>query len=231
MAGQHVARDKSWSGLFVARPSTPPGGFYGALWAKISLGGRVGGPVPLRGAAAFGGGERIPLAARFEVFHPRLRAGKTALGGFARGGLDARVGPLIVCVGVAWARHFIMPIYVYQCQQCGAIEEHIQGFKDDPMTTCEACGGELRKSVTSAAFHLKGGGWYKDGYASSGAADNSSAAAADKGSSADSSSGGDSGSSSSGDSSGSSSSGASSSGSSSSGDSASSKKPSKPSVS
>ncbi|MBL8976577.1 MAG: zinc ribbon domain-containing protein, partial [Myxococcales bacterium] len=31
---------------------------------------------------------------------------------------------------------------------------------------CEKCNGTLERAVTAAAFHLKGGGWYKDGYAS-----------------------------------------------------------------
>lgn len=60
-----------------------------------------------------------------------------------------------------------MPIYAYRCSKCGADEEYIQKFDDPPMTVCEACGGPLARAVTAAAFHLKGGGWYKDGYASS----------------------------------------------------------------
>lgn len=60
-----------------------------------------------------------------------------------------------------------MPIYVYGCEACGAVEEHIQRFSDPPLTKCESCGGRLEKQITSAAFQLKGGGWYKDGYASS----------------------------------------------------------------
>ena len=59
-----------------------------------------------------------------------------------------------------------MPIYVYRCESCGAVEEHIQRFGDPPQEKCETCGGRLHKQITSAAFHLKGGGWYKDGYAS-----------------------------------------------------------------
>ena len=59
-----------------------------------------------------------------------------------------------------------MPIYAYRCQNCGADAEFIQKFSDPPMTVCEACGGALERAVTAAAFHLKGGGWYKDGYAS-----------------------------------------------------------------
>lgn len=60
-----------------------------------------------------------------------------------------------------------MPIYAYHCQNCGADAEYIQKFSDPPMTVCEKCSGTLERAVTAAAFHLKGGGWYKDGYASS----------------------------------------------------------------
>jgi putative FmdB family regulatory protein len=60
-----------------------------------------------------------------------------------------------------------MPIYVYGCNACGAVEEHIQRFSDPPLTECSSCGGRLEKQVTSAAFQLKGGGWYKDLYSSS----------------------------------------------------------------
>lgn len=59
-----------------------------------------------------------------------------------------------------------MPIYAYECTKCGQDAEYIQKFSDPPMETCEQCGGPLRRQVTSAAFHLKGGGWYKDLYAS-----------------------------------------------------------------
>ena len=59
-----------------------------------------------------------------------------------------------------------MPIYAYRCQSCGADAEYIQKFSDPPMSVCERCNGVLERAVTAAAFHLKGGGWYKDGYAS-----------------------------------------------------------------
>ena len=59
-----------------------------------------------------------------------------------------------------------MPIYAYRCKKCGTEEEHIQRMSDPPATKCETCGGKLERTVTAAAFHLKGGGWYKDGYAS-----------------------------------------------------------------
>lgn len=59
-----------------------------------------------------------------------------------------------------------MPIYAYRCLQCGAEPEFIHKMSDPPPTVCETCSGELVRKVTAAAFHLKGGGWYKDGYAS-----------------------------------------------------------------
>jgi putative FmdB family regulatory protein len=57
-----------------------------------------------------------------------------------------------------------MPIYEYECQECGRVFEKIQRFSDDPLSEyeCEACGRAtpVKKLVSAAAFHLKGGGWY-----------------------------------------------------------------------
>lgn len=58
-------------------------------------------------------------------------------------------------------------MYRYRCTACGAHEEHLQKFSDPPLEICASCGGALAKQLTAAAFHLKGGGWYKDLYASS----------------------------------------------------------------
>lgn len=61
-----------------------------------------------------------------------------------------------------------MPLYGYQCNKCGGEFEFLQKFSDPPMTKCEECGGKLSKQLSAPAFHLKGGGWYADGYASTG---------------------------------------------------------------
>ena len=58
-----------------------------------------------------------------------------------------------------------MPIYEYQCDQCGRIEEIIQKFSDKPLTRCEHCSGKLHKLISHSAFHLKGTGWYVTDYA------------------------------------------------------------------
>ncbi len=60
-----------------------------------------------------------------------------------------------------------MPIYVYECASCGKRFEYTQSISDPPKTVCESCSGKLEKIIVPIAFHLKGGGWYKDLYSSS----------------------------------------------------------------
>lgn len=57
-----------------------------------------------------------------------------------------------------------MPIYEYECADCGKIEEAIQKFSDRPLTRCRHCSGKLHKLVSQSAFHLKGSGWYVTDY-------------------------------------------------------------------
>jgi putative FmdB family regulatory protein len=57
-----------------------------------------------------------------------------------------------------------MPIYEYQCQKCGTIEEALQKFSDKPLTKCGHCTGKLHKLVSRSSFHLKGTGWYVTDY-------------------------------------------------------------------
>jgi putative FmdB family regulatory protein len=58
-----------------------------------------------------------------------------------------------------------MPIYEYECGQCGKIKEEIQKFSDKPLTRCDHCSGRLHKLVSHTSFHLKGTGWYVTDYA------------------------------------------------------------------
>lgn len=76
-----------------------------------------------------------------------------------------------------------MPMYAYRCDKCGHEEEHIQRFSDDPISKCESCKGPTKRIITGTAFALKGGGWYADGYASTGKSDSGgSSKSSDKGS-------------------------------------------------
>lgn len=58
-----------------------------------------------------------------------------------------------------------MPIYEYECTQCGRITEAMQRFSDAPLTECSHCRGPLRKMISMSTFHLKGSGWYVTDYA------------------------------------------------------------------
>jgi putative FmdB family regulatory protein len=82
--------------------------------------------------------------------------------------------------------------YEYACGACGHEWEAEQSIRDEPLKKCPKCGKPQAKRQISrgAGFILKGGGWYADGYGSSGAS------AGGKGSSksSETSSGGDGGS-------------------------------------
>lgn len=61
-----------------------------------------------------------------------------------------------------------MPLYEYQCSACGNRTEAIQKFSDDPLTTCESCGGRLERLLSAPAIQFKGKGWYVTDYAGKG---------------------------------------------------------------
>jgi len=57
-----------------------------------------------------------------------------------------------------------MPIYEYRCRSCGHVFEVIQRHGDRQLRKCRECSGQLEKLISKSAFHLKGGGWYSEGY-------------------------------------------------------------------
>ena len=59
-----------------------------------------------------------------------------------------------------------MPTYEYACQSCGRHVEVFQKFSEDPLTTCEVCGGALRKVFHPAGILFKGSGFYATDYGS-----------------------------------------------------------------
>ena len=75
-----------------------------------------------------------------------------------------------------------MPIYEYKCEDCGHEFEEMLHFseRDDLLNTqcsmrifdrnpepqCFDCKGKIHLKMSMSSFHLKGGGWYKDGYES-----------------------------------------------------------------
>jgi len=70
-----------------------------------------------------------------------------------------------------------MPIYEYQCQDCGHEIEKIQKMSDSPLTDCPSCNtASLVKKISAAGFRLKGTGWYETDFKNKNAkpSDNSS---------------------------------------------------------
>lgn len=54
-----------------------------------------------------------------------------------------------------------MPIYEFQCENCGHRLEALQKISDPPLTDCPSCKQPaLRKLVSAGGFILKGSGWY-----------------------------------------------------------------------
>lgn len=53
-----------------------------------------------------------------------------------------------------------MPTYEYICKSCGHLFEIVQSMRDDSLTECPECGGELRKVFAPPAIAFKGSGFY-----------------------------------------------------------------------
>ena len=60
-----------------------------------------------------------------------------------------------------------MPIYEYECEDCGSIFEEIHKINKVPQyIKCKKCSGYAPKRMARSSFILKGDGWAKDGYQS-----------------------------------------------------------------
>ncbi len=57
-----------------------------------------------------------------------------------------------------------MPIYEYECLQCGQRTERLQRMDEPPLAACPACGGPVKKLFSAPAAHFKGSGWYVTDY-------------------------------------------------------------------
>lgn len=65
-----------------------------------------------------------------------------------------------------------MPIYEYECQNCGEIEEKIMKMSDPEPENCGHCQkGPIGKVVSKSSFQLKGTGWYETDFKGSGKKD------------------------------------------------------------
>ena len=68
-----------------------------------------------------------------------------------------------------------MPTYDYRCRSCGNVTEVIHAMREDGPTTCELCGGELRRVLFPSGIIFKGAGFYRnDSRASASSSDSGS---------------------------------------------------------
>jgi len=55
-----------------------------------------------------------------------------------------------------------MPIYEYQCNECGHQLDALQGVNDEPLLECPECAKiSLKRLISAPNFRLKGQGWYE----------------------------------------------------------------------
>ena len=53
-----------------------------------------------------------------------------------------------------------MPIYVYECMNCGIRFEQQQRISDDPIEVCPECAGQVRRVIQPVRVIFKGSGFY-----------------------------------------------------------------------
>lgn len=53
-----------------------------------------------------------------------------------------------------------MPIYEYQCKECGVRFERMQSFSDEPVKVCPECEGDVQRLIQPAGIIFKGSGFY-----------------------------------------------------------------------
>jgi putative FmdB family regulatory protein len=55
-----------------------------------------------------------------------------------------------------------MPIYAFECADCGHNFDRLQKLSDPDPSVCPECGAErVRRQLTAPQFRLAGGGWYE----------------------------------------------------------------------
>ncbi|MBN1121923.1 MAG: hypothetical protein JXJ17_12650 [Anaerolineae bacterium] len=73
-----------------------------------------------------------------------------------------------------------MPIYAYECNECGVRFERKQSFSDDPITICPECEGEVHRLISPVGVIFKGSGFYVTDNKSKGRVATSTSSSTDK---------------------------------------------------
>ena len=58
-----------------------------------------------------------------------------------------------------------LPLFEYQCRECGERVEKIQKFSAPVLMKCAKCGAEMERLLSAPAIQFKGAGWYVTDYA------------------------------------------------------------------
>jgi putative FmdB family regulatory protein len=53
-----------------------------------------------------------------------------------------------------------MPVYEYECEQCGVRFERLQRMSDAALTDCPECGGHIHRVMQPVGVIFKGSGFY-----------------------------------------------------------------------
>jgi putative FmdB family regulatory protein len=53
-----------------------------------------------------------------------------------------------------------MPVYTYECENCGERFEAKQKFSDEPLTVCPTCEGPVHRVIQPVRVVFKGSGFY-----------------------------------------------------------------------
>jgi putative FmdB family regulatory protein len=53
-----------------------------------------------------------------------------------------------------------MPLYEYQCRNCGAVVDVRHGFDETHKDPCATCGGEMARRYSPTGIVFKGSGFY-----------------------------------------------------------------------
>ncbi len=55
-----------------------------------------------------------------------------------------------------------MPIYAFECTECGHAYDRLQKLSDPDPDVCPECGrASIKRQITAPAFRLAGSGWYE----------------------------------------------------------------------
>ncbi len=61
-----------------------------------------------------------------------------------------------------------MPIYEYECKECGHQLDALQGINEPMLSECPACNTiSLKRLISAPNFRLKGEGWYETDFKTS----------------------------------------------------------------